>query len=31
MNTIYFGLTAGFRSGASQQGVTVTNLNIRSE
>ena len=31
MNTIYFGLTAGFRSGTLQQGVTVSKLSIRSE
>lgn len=31
MNTFYFGLTAGFRSGTSLQGVTVSKLNISSE
>lgn len=31
MNTFYFGLTAGFRSGTFQQGVTLSNLSIRSE
>lgn len=31
LNTVYFGFTGGFRSGASQQGVTLTNLYVRSE
>ncbi|MBK6295372.1 MAG: hypothetical protein IPF55_14615 [Rhodoferax sp.] len=31
LNTVYFGFTGGFRSGASQQGVTLTNLHVRSE
>jgi type II secretory pathway pseudopilin PulG len=31
LNTVYFGFTGGFRSGASQQGVTLTNLFLRSE
>ena len=31
MNSIYFGFTGGFRSGASQQGVTLSNMNLRSE
>lgn len=31
MNTFYFGLTGGFRSGTLQQGITFSNLSIRSE
>jgi hypothetical protein len=31
MNSSYFGFTAGMRSGASQQGVTLTDLTLRSE
>lgn len=31
LNTVYFGFTGGFRSGASQQGVTLTNFFLRSE
>ncbi len=31
LNTVYFGLTGGFRSGASQQGITLKNLVVRSE
>ncbi len=31
LNTVYFGFTGGFRSGASQQGVTLNNLVVRTE
>lgn len=31
MNSVFFGLTGGFRSGARQQGVSVGNLVLRSE
>jgi hypothetical protein len=31
MNNVFFGFTGGFLSGASQQGVTLTNLVLRSE
>ena len=31
LNSVYFGLTGGFRSGASSQGVSFTNLILRSE
>ncbi len=31
MNSVYVGLTGGFRSGASQQGVTIWNFNVRTE
>lgn len=31
MNNVFFGFTGGFRSGASQQGVTLKNLVLRSE
>ena len=31
MNTVFFGFTGGFRSGTSQQGVTVNNLYLRSD
>lgn len=31
LNTVYFGFTGGFRSGASQQGVTLNNLVLRTE
>ncbi len=31
MNSIYFGFTGGFRSGGSLQGVTLWNLDLRTE
>jgi hypothetical protein len=31
MNSVFFGFTSGFRSGASQQGVVLKNLFLRSE
>lgn len=31
LDTMYFGLTGGFQTGASAQGVTISNLVVRSE
>jgi len=31
MDSIYFGFTGGFRSGASSQGVTIRNLDLRTQ
>jgi hypothetical protein len=31
LNSVYFGFTGGFRSGARQQGVTLSNMLLRSD
>ena len=31
LNSVYFGFTGGFRSGAAAQGVTIRNFHLRSE